>query len=231
MSLRMAVTVAAEIVGLTESDRTGMARRLERIFRAGKGAVGRSILDLPRYARAQIHMLDFYARDVFPAVAARRRAPREDVISHLIREGCSDRTILTECLTYAAAGMVTTREFITMAGWHLLERAELRQNSSQGTRPVGSRSWKKFSGSSRSSGFFPPRPGNRQDLCARYRKANADLAAVGACPRAIDPDRAEARGSVARGSRSAMERIAVLEPISRSSRRRFSSISFFACPV
>src|SRR5260221_10241284 len=34
--------------------------------------------------------------------------------------------ILPECVTYAAAGMVTTREFISVAMWHLLEQPELR---------------------------------------------------------------------------------------------------------
>ncbi|HEY0120440.1 MAG TPA: cytochrome P450, partial [Rhizobium sp.] len=55
-----------------------------------------------------------------------RKAPREDVISHLIGQGYSDAEILTECLTYGAAGMATTREFIVMAAWHLLEQEELR---------------------------------------------------------------------------------------------------------
>lgn len=33
MSMRLAVSVAAEVVGVTDSNRTGMARRLERFFR------------------------------------------------------------------------------------------------------------------------------------------------------------------------------------------------------
>ncbi|MGD8151160.1 hypothetical protein [Ornithinimicrobium sp. Y1694] len=31
-----------------------------------------------------------------------------------------------ECLTYGAAGMVTTREFLQIATWHLLDRPALR---------------------------------------------------------------------------------------------------------
>ena len=34
--------------------------------------------------------------------------------------------LLVECVTYAAAGMVTTRQFISVAAWHLLERPDLR---------------------------------------------------------------------------------------------------------
>jgi cytochrome P450 len=63
----------------------------------------------------------FFWLDVKPAIRARRRTPREDVVSQLLAEGFSDLEILTECLTYGAAGMVTTREFICVAAWHLLD--------------------------------------------------------------------------------------------------------------
>jgi cytochrome P450 len=33
---------------------------------------------------------------------------------------------LIECVTYGAAGMVTTREFISVCAWHFLEQPELR---------------------------------------------------------------------------------------------------------
>jgi cytochrome P450 len=45
------------------------------------------------------------------------------VVSQLLSLGFRDLEILTECLTYAAAGMVTTRELIGVAGWHLHRRA------------------------------------------------------------------------------------------------------------
>ncbi|ULH17277.1 cytochrome P450 (plasmid) [Deinococcus sp. KNUC1210] len=61
-----------------------------------------------------------------PAIAARRRAPREDLISYLLERGCTDLEILTECLTYGTAGMVTTREFISAAAWHFLTDADLK---------------------------------------------------------------------------------------------------------
>jgi cytochrome P450 len=71
-------------------------------------------------------MLRFYVLDIRPAILARRKAPREDVISHLLAKGHTDLEILEECLTYATAGMVTTREFIGVATWHLLEDDALR---------------------------------------------------------------------------------------------------------
>jgi cytochrome P450 len=73
-----------------------------------------------RYMRA------FYWLDVRPAIAARRKQPQDDLISYLIAQGYDDQAILTECVTYAAAGMVTTREFIVMAAWHMLDHPELR---------------------------------------------------------------------------------------------------------
>jgi cytochrome P450 len=63
---------------------------------------------------------------VKPAIRARRRRPSADVISQLLQQGFNDLEILTEALTYAAAGMATTREFITMAAWHLLDEPDLR---------------------------------------------------------------------------------------------------------
>lgn len=193
MSLRLAVSVAAEIVGVTASDRVGMARRLERFFRAGKGAISKSIFDLPRFARAQIYMLDFYVRDVLPAVIARRASPQEDVISHLIAEGYSDRAILTECATYAAAGMVTTREFITMAGWHLLERNELRTRFLASDEPGRISILEEILRLEPVVGILSRRdPTTGKTYEIDIRRTNADTTAVGACPHAIDPDRGRA---------------------------------------
>ena len=40
-----------------------------------------------------------------------------------------------ECLTYGTAGMVTTREFITMAAWHLLDDQDLADRYRAAQRP------------------------------------------------------------------------------------------------
>jgi cytochrome P450 len=73
-------------------------------------------------------MLRFYWSDVRPAIRARRRRPQDDVISHLVERGHGDADILIEAVTYGAAGMVTTREFISMAAWHLLQDQALRDD-------------------------------------------------------------------------------------------------------
>ena len=48
------------------------------------------------------------------------------MISHLLKEGSGSPAILIECVTYGAAGMATTREFISMAALHLLRDDALR---------------------------------------------------------------------------------------------------------
>ncbi len=126
MSLELAVAVAAEIVGLTASLRPGMATRLNSFFVTSARRREGRFAAFASFVAGQARMLRFYLLDVRPAIRARRNAPREDVISHLIGQGHSDAEILTECLTYGAAGMATTREFIVMAAWHLLEREDMR---------------------------------------------------------------------------------------------------------
>jgi cytochrome P450 len=127
LSLEMAVAVAAEIIGLTDSSLAGMSARLNSFFTHGDShKIGKL-----RYAfhlfLNNFALLGFFWMDVKPAIRARRRERKEDVISYLIDQGYSDTEILTECMTYGAAGMVTTREFIVMAAWHLMERDTLRQ--------------------------------------------------------------------------------------------------------
>jgi cytochrome P450 len=75
----------------------------------------------------RLTVLQFFYLDVKPAIAARRKSPQDDVISHLLNQNYNDYEILSECVTYAAAGMATTREFISVATWHMLEQPELRQ--------------------------------------------------------------------------------------------------------
>lgn len=126
LTMTLAVRVAGEVVGLTESRLPGMDRRLDAFFSDEGAATGGRLARLTRALQVPLRMAAFYYLDVRPAIRARRRQPREDVISHLLAQGYGDAEILTECVTYAAAGMVTTREFIGAAAWHLLERPDLR---------------------------------------------------------------------------------------------------------
>jgi cytochrome P450 len=81
ISLELAVAVAAEIVGLTESEQAGMALRLNKFFDASGPKRG-WLSAVAGFAAGQYKMLTFYLRDVRPAIRARRKARREDVISH-----------------------------------------------------------------------------------------------------------------------------------------------------
>ncbi len=127
LALEYSVAVTAQVVGLTDSPVTAMARRLVTFFNQPPFDITRP--DLGRtpgqWARAAVNglvpIVRFWWADVRPAVRARRRRPRTDVISHLIGEGYTDLDILVECVTYGTAGMVTTREFIVMAAWHLIK--------------------------------------------------------------------------------------------------------------
>ena len=121
LAMRMAVQVAARVIGLTDSSVTGMSRRLGAFFASNPLAAGRGPAARVRGVLGGARTAHFYAADVKPAIRARRRHAREDVISQLIELGFSDVEILTECITYAAAGMATTRELIGAAAWHLID--------------------------------------------------------------------------------------------------------------
>ncbi len=127
LALEMAVSVAAQVVGLTDSRLPGMERRLETFFAHPLMAISAHPRALFNVLATQWAVWRFYRLDVLPAIHARRREPRSDVISHLLARGYSEREILTECITYASAGMITTREFMTVAAWHLLEQPLLRE--------------------------------------------------------------------------------------------------------
>jgi cytochrome P450 len=126
LSITLAVRVAAQVVGLTNSY-PGLPRRLEAFFSGDLTDVRMTPSSLLNMLKNQSRTFAFFMLDVMPAIRARKRQPQQDVISHLLAQNYSNAEILTECITYAAAGMVTTREFISVAAWHLLERPELRQ--------------------------------------------------------------------------------------------------------
>ncbi len=127
LALLYAVDVTGQVVGLTNSPVPAMARRLVSFFRQPPFDLTRPRLGrTPRQwaaaaANGLLPLIRFHLADVRPAIRQRRRYPADDIISHLIAEGYTDADILVECLTYGTAGMVTTREFISMAAWHLLD--------------------------------------------------------------------------------------------------------------
>ena len=73
LTMRMAVQVAARVIGLTNSSVAGMSRRLGAFFGGDPLATGRSPAALRRSLMAGTRTLQFYWADVKPAIRARRR--------------------------------------------------------------------------------------------------------------------------------------------------------------
>lgn len=220
LALHYAVEVTREVVGLTESSVVGMSRRLESFFNQPPFDITKPDLGRTRRQWAQaalngmVPIVRFWWSDVRPAIRTRRRRPRSDVVSHLIAEGYSNRDILVECLTYGTAGMVTTREFISMAIWHLLCDEPLRLRylaADQAGRlqvlseiirlePVVGHLYRRVQedvvitdGDDR----WTIPPGDLVDLC--IRPANADPVIVGQAPLDLCPGRPLPRGMNAAG--------------------------------
>lgn len=207
ISFELAVAVAAEIVGLTNSDQTAMARRIRRTLLGTRLQEMKPLQRTFATVPVTLNALNFFLRDVRPAIRARRIERREDVISHLLDEGYSERAILIECMTYAVAGMVTTREFIVMAAWHMFDDEALRARFVAGDEadqlaildeilrlePVAAMLHRRaaedtvMTGGSASQGDL---------LAINIRTANVDEAVVGECPYTLDPDRAKRMGIV-----------------------------------
>ena len=133
-ALLYTVAVTAGIVGLTASPVPALASRLTAFFRQPPVD-----LSAPNWGRTNRQWLQaavngllplaaFHAFDVLPAIRAHRRIPRDDVISHLLDTGAGTADILVECVTYGTAGMVTTREFISVAACRLLGDDRLRSD-------------------------------------------------------------------------------------------------------
>jgi cytochrome P450 len=208
LSLDMAVAVAADIIGLADKGLDGMAARLNSFFDQGVARKISLAHKIFNRVRSNLNLLGFYWLDVKPAIDRRRKTPKEDVISHLIASGYSNQEILTECLTYGAAGMVTTREFIVMAAWHLMERDELRAQYLAADEAgqiaileeilrlepiVGAlyrRAQKDLSFEDNGKTVTIP-AGTLIDL--DIRAANSDFVAAGECPFQIKPDRRDTK--------------------------------------
>jgi cytochrome P450 len=126
LTLEMAVRVAAQVIGLTNSRLPGMGERLDAFFKADVMAFSWRPHAIWQFLNNQRRMLAFYLLDVDPAIRARRRQPGDDLITHLIEQGYNNAEIMTECVTFAAAGMATTHEFLSVAAWHMLEHPALR---------------------------------------------------------------------------------------------------------
>ena len=204
MSWSLAVDVAATIIGLTESkNNDALARRVKDVLDIGMdrrpgflGKLGFAMKTLMRVNR-------FWKKDMVPAIRSRKREPREDVISFMVEQNYSKKGMIMEALSYAGAGMVTTREFIVMAAWHMFDNDALRERflvSDEADQigileeilrlePVLSLNLRRA---------VAPIPDAKAGAIAEgellslnIREMNTDEAMTGPCPYALDPDRAK----------------------------------------
>ncbi len=203
MSLRLACDVAAEIVGLTNTDADAMSSRLRKKFTASGKRKRPGLLGKLGALEDTARTLWFFRRDVIPAIRHRQTNDCDDVISFLVREGYSDQEILIECMTYATAGMITTREFIVMVAWHLFENDDLRSQFLYGDEevqfaildeilridPVAAYLYRRADEDLTTSDGRDVKAG--EQFLVDIRNINLDEAATGACPYAIDPERAK----------------------------------------
>jgi len=203
MGMELSVAVTAEIVGLNDSSLPGLAKRLNSFLADEQQRVGKLAASL-RIVVAFCRILRFFFRDVMPTIRSHRIQRREDIISLLIEQGYSTREILTECITYGAAGVATTRELIVLAAWHLFDRPELRKRFLDGDEagrivvleevlrlePVVGTLYRRAERDIILNDNGRPEDVSAGTLLAiDIRAVNADPAAAGVCPHRLDPDR------------------------------------------
>lgn len=201
MSFMLTSEVVADIIGLTETPLRPMMHRIEGangtpdVWRGG----WRKML---APLKSRFYGMLFLIRDVKPAIAARRKERREDVISKLLDEGRSDLEILVECTTFGLAGMGTTREFIVVAALHFFRSDDLRQQFLEGDsaeqmeilkeilrlEPQASMIYRTATEPADDLLDRPIHQGERLSL--GLRAANLDEEIVGPNPEKIDPQRA-----------------------------------------
>jgi len=204
LSWQMAVDVAAEIIGLTNSDTNeNLALRVKAVLDSSMdrkpGLIGKLIFN----ARMLLRVGRFWKHDMLPAIEARKKEPRDDVISYMVKENYSRKGMIMESLSYGGAGMMTTREFIVMCAWHLFEKPALLDrflNEGEDMQfaileeilrlePVASLVHRRAAEPIDGESDATMRPGEL--VAISIRDANTDEAIAGACPFELDPDRAK----------------------------------------
>ncbi|MFM5930240.1 MAG: cytochrome P450 [Novosphingobium sp.] len=206
LSFQMAVDVTAEIIGLTNSDSNeNLAMRIKAVLDSSATRKPGWLGNLVFGAKMAWRVGRFYRKDLKPAIEARQKQPMDDVISAMIRDGAGRKLMVMEALSYGGAGMMTTREFIVMAAWHLFEKEPLRTRFMAGDRddqfailqeilrlePVASLQHRRVA-----EAIAPEETGGEggvpgEVLAVNIRAVNTDEAITGPCPYELDPDRAK----------------------------------------
>lgn len=210
LSLQMTSNIAMEVVGLTNSDNHELTQVIRGLMNSN------FFLRMPRWAavafkpilmwyyhRERTKLIDkLYDDHIVPAAEARRKEPKDDVVSYMVKEGYSKQAMVIECQTYAGAGVTATKEFIVLAAWQLFDHPVLLKRFLEGEEadqiaileeilrldPAGNYMYRL------STIEIPTADGsgkiNPGDVIAiNVREANVDPNVVGESPFAIDPDR------------------------------------------
>jgi len=210
ISFELAIEVVGEILGLTNSDRTARAARIQRVLASDADKTRRGLSARLAKLRKAFFIWYFYLRDVRPAIRERRETPRGDAISFFLGEGYSNMAIVIECLTYGTAGMLTTREFIVMAAWYLFDDRGLREQFLGGDvqaqlailleilrlEPVAAMVHRRVNEEVEGLERCPLPGGELYGI--DIRAGNVDESMVGACPFSVDPGRAQRAGDTGR---------------------------------
>jgi cytochrome P450 len=212
-SWQMAVTLVGELIGVTRGkshdEMKQTAKRIERCLYATKMRHMKGWrLQWAKVQRA-FNTWNFMRKDVKPTAAARRKEPQDDVISKLIAENYTDTAMLVDVMMLCGAGMQTTREFISMVTWHMLEKDYLREaflaadyegkmavlEEILRVDPIVSTLYRRAPDELDAKAKDEFKAGQRYGIS--IRDANFDSAAVGPCPFAIDLNRKERLGDQA----------------------------------
>ena len=211
VALQLAGAVTLEILGLTESDRTKTIQLLKKLMSSSNSFdkrpfyrfVNDKVLGPFRRARMGYLMKQLYTDCIVPAAEARKREPRNDVVSYMVQNEYGPKAMIIETMTYSGAGVSTTREFMQLAAWQLFDHPDLRERYLAEDEngqfkiiqellrldPVAGYLYRRtnIELESQVAGPLP----KDQLLAVDIRASNQDPATVGENPFAIDPDRAE----------------------------------------
>lgn len=203
LSWQMAVDVAADIIGLTNSDSNeNLALRIKGVLDSSMERKPGFLSGLIFQVTRMIRVAKVWKHDIAPAIEARRKEPKDDVISYMVKENYSKKGMIVECMSYGGAGMMTTREFIVMCAWHLFEKPALLERFLTGDEadqfaileeilrlePVATFVHRRAVEPIEGEGEAAMAQG--EIVAINIRDANTDEAITGPCPFELDPDRA-----------------------------------------
>jgi cytochrome P450 len=211
MSLDLASDVTMEIVGLTNSDRADLTRQIKRIMGShnsfDKRPLYRFLHDVVfgwyNKGLYTYRVMKLFKDHIAPAAEARRINPGSDVMTYMVQNDYSMKGMIIEVMTYAGAGVSTTREFMVMAAWQLSDHPELKQRFLAGTEEEQFAIIEEILRLDPIAGYLYRKPVNDvpdtvegtvpagQLLAVDIRGVNSDEAVVGDNPHALDPDRAK----------------------------------------